>query len=96
MPRRLYIYRNGASGYCAVTAKKKDVNLPATAGANEWRFWMQIGPVQAQNGRLGFDVSTAITALVRDGFHLFTGSSTLLGDCRPVERPVHKGPTHAR
>ena len=96
MPRRLYIYRSGASGYCALTAEKKDVDLPPTTGAKEWRFWMQIGPVQAQNGRLGFDVPTAVSALVRDGFHLFTGSTALLGDSSPVEHPANKGPTHAR
>lgn len=96
MPRRLYIYRNGASGHCALTAEKKDVNLPGTAGTEGWRFWMQIGPVQARNGRLGFDVTRAVNAIMRDGFHLFVGSATLLGDRGLVEGAVDKGLPDAR
>ena len=76
MPRRLYIYREGTTARCAATRDKDAANLPESSN---WRFWMQVGAVQARNGQLGFDVRTAIEEIQREGFHLFTGSAGLLG-----------------
>jgi hypothetical protein len=78
MGKRIYIYRNGASDHCALTAVKDDPRLPPAAAPGCWRFWMQIGPHQAQKGRYGFDIRAAVHGLVTDGYYLFTGSRALL------------------
>ena len=78
MPRRLYIHRCGKTDTCAVTAER-DVHLPSASAAERWRFWMQVGPLQVQGGRCGFEVRTAVHAIIKDGYHLFTGSTSILG-----------------
>ena len=97
MPRRLYIYRKGATDAFAVTADKSGANLPLAMASDGWRFWMQIGPVQCQGGCLGFDVRAAVHAIVTDGFHLFSGSSALFGEYRhrPREHCPNQTQTNA-
>lgn len=82
MARRLYIYRCARTDEFAVTAEKKHGHLPRNGPPQVWQFWMQIGPAQAQAGRLGFDVRTAVHAIWTDGFYLFTGSAVLLAGHR--------------
>lgn len=79
MPRRIYIYRNGASNTCALSVVRNDGRLPRS-DADSWRLWMQIGPLQAQRGTYGFDMRRAVNTLANDGYFLFTGSSDLLRD----------------
>lgn len=78
MPRRIYIYRRGATKVCALTAARNDLRLPRGSG-DSWRLWMQIGPVQAQSDRYGFDIRAAVNAITANGYYLFTGSKALLG-----------------
>lgn len=89
MGKRLYIYRSGATDNCALTGVKDDPRLPAAAPPDRWRFWMQIGPLQAQDRRYGFDIRAAVEAIAANGYYLFTGSRELLGGCRP--EPASKG-----
>jgi hypothetical protein len=80
MYKRLYIYRVGDTDQCAVTAVKNEPRLPPVAAPACWRFWMQISPTQQQHRRFGFDVQSAVQAVVANGYHLFTGSAVLLRD----------------
>jgi hypothetical protein len=82
MPRRLYIYRRGATDEYAVTVEKKTLHLPRSIAPDSWQFWMQIGPLQAQNGALGFNVYAAVQAIRADGFHLFRRSKAMADDVR--------------
>lgn len=79
MPQRIYIYRSGATNQCALTAVRSKPRLPPIPGPSAWQFWMQIGPLQAQGGRYGFEIHSAIQAIRTDGYHLFVGSASLLG-----------------
>jgi hypothetical protein len=81
--KRIYVYRGGATDTCALTGTKNDPRLPSTSAPDNWRFWMQIGPLQAQGGRLGFDVRAAVHGIRKQGYYLFRGSSTLLRE-RPA------------
>jgi hypothetical protein len=81
--KRLYIYRVGATDRCALTAVRNEPRLPPVAAPDSWRFWMQISPPQEQHRRYGFDVQSAVQAVVASGYHLFTGSAELLRD-RPL------------
>ena len=83
MGKRIYVYRSGATDNCALTGTKNDPRLPSTSAPDNWRFWMQIGPLQAQGGRLGFDVRAAVHGIRKQGYYLFRGSSTLLRE-RPA------------
>jgi hypothetical protein len=92
MPKRIYIYRSGATNTCALTAVKSDSRLPPRAGPESWCFWMQIGPLQAQNGRYGFDIRAAVQAITTSGYYLFTGSGALLRKRAPGRsKPVSQG-----
>src|SRR4030095_5207024 len=71
--RRLYIYRRGDTDQCAIVRIKDHASLPLGV-ADEWRFWMQIGPLQAQGGRCGFNIQAAIDDIVGKGYCLFRGS----------------------
>ena len=82
MPHRIYIYRNGVSNTCALTAVRNNAHLPLSSDADVWRLWMQIGPSQAQCGTYGFDIRTAVNAITTHGYYLFTGSAELLCDRR--------------
>jgi hypothetical protein len=76
--KRMYIYRSGATDNCALTATKNDPRLPPAPVPDNWQFWMQIGPLQAQDGRCGFDVRAAVDGITTKGYYLFKGSSALL------------------
>jgi hypothetical protein len=84
--KRIYIYRSGATDKCALTGIKDDPRLPPASVPDGWRFWMQIGPVQAQGGRCGFDVAAAVNGIRTKGYYLFLGSRALLHE-RPSARP---------
>lgn len=97
MGKRIYVYRSGATDTCALTGLKNDPRLPPAPTPYRWLFWMQIGPVQAQGGRYGFDVRAAVHGISTQGYYLFTGSSILLRE-RPAvaSKPVsHGGGPHA-
>ena len=89
MLRRAYIFRNGVTDACAITAARDSASLPTTSPDDSWRFWMQIGPLQAQGGRYGFDIRSALPAIAGGGYYLFVGSRTLLGG--PDAPPGSKG-----
>lgn len=55
MGKRIYIYRRGATGDCALTGAKDDPRLPSLAPPGRWHFWMQIGPLQSDHRECGFD-----------------------------------------
>jgi hypothetical protein len=97
MPRRIYIYRRGTTDNCAVTADRGYAHLPPTLAADHWRFWMQIGPLQAQGGRCGFDIRAAVHAITTQGYHLFTGSTALLGQrtCASSKAGSEEGQSNA-
>ena len=78
MGKRIYIYRGGATDNCALTETKNDPRLPPAPAPDNWRFWMQIGPLQAQGRRCGFDVRAAVHGIRTQGYYLFKGSRTLL------------------
>lgn len=92
MGKRIYVYRSGATDTCALTGTKNDPRLPSASAPENWRFWMQIGPLQAQGGRLGFDVRAAVHGIRTQGYYLFRGSRTLLRE-RPgvTSRLVSQG-----
>ena len=93
--RRLYIYRRGDTDQCAIMRIKDYASLPLGV-ADEWRFWMQIGPLQAQGGRCGFNIQAAIDDIVGKGYCLFRGSDKLLGRrIRKPSRAVGSGRTKA-
>ena len=85
MGKRIYVYRSGSTDNCALTGTKNDPRLPYAPAPDNWRFWMQIGPLQAQGGRCGFDVRAAVHGIRTRGYYLFKGSGTLLG-ARPAVR----------
>lgn len=88
MPRRIYIHRSGASDACALTVARSNAHLPRSSCAGNWRLWMQIGPLQAQRGKYGFDLRAAVSALASDGYFFFKGSDELLRDRRrPLAMP---------
>jgi hypothetical protein len=90
--KRIYVYRSGATDDCALTGIKNDPRLPSASAPDNWRFWMQIGPLQAQGGRFGFDVRAAVHGIRTRGYYLFKGSRTLLSE-RPAatSRVVSQG-----
>jgi len=53
--------------------------LPPKCERDTWRFWMQIGPLQAQGNRYGFGIQAAVQGITTSGYYLFTGSRALLG-----------------
>ena len=78
MGRRIYIYRSGATSNCALAGAKGDPRLPPPAAPDRWHFWMQIGPLQPEHREYGFNVCAAVKEITTNGYHLFTGSQTLL------------------
>jgi hypothetical protein len=76
--QRLYIYRRGDTDQCAITRTKDRASLPREV-PDEWRFWMQIGCLQAQTGQYGFDVKAVVHDITARGHSLFSGSPRLLG-----------------
>jgi hypothetical protein len=94
MGKRIYIYRSGATDNCALTGVKDDPRLPPAAPPDCWRFWMQIGPHQAQDRRYGFDLRAAVEAIMANGCYLFRGSRELLGGGRS-EPPSKEGQADA-
>jgi hypothetical protein len=91
--RRAYIFRNGATDSCAITAVRNAAALPLTSAADRWQFWMQIGPLHAQGGRYGFDIRAALPAIAGGGYYLFTGSKALLNDQVTRRSPQSKEST---
>jgi hypothetical protein len=75
---RFYIYRIGSTDACALTASKGDPRLP-TPALDGWQFWMQVGRLQVEDGRYGFDIQAAVVDIAAKGYFLFTGSRKLLG-----------------
>jgi hypothetical protein len=75
--QRLYIYRRGDTDQCAITRTKDHASLPHAA-PDEWRFWMQIGCLQAKTGQYGFDVKAIVNDIANQGHSLFSGSPRLL------------------
>ncbi len=90
MRRRAYIFRNGVTDCCAITAVRDAAALPLASPGDRWRFWMQIGPLQARGGRYGFDIRTALPALAGGDYYLFTGSKALLDDQVARDPPKSK------
>src|SRR5262245_12046839 len=90
MGRRIYIDRSGATSNCALTGAaltgaKGDPRLPPPAAGDRWHFWMQIGPLQPEHREYGFNVWAAVKEITANGYHLSTGSQTLLRK-RPLAR----------
>lgn len=81
---RFYVYRSGATDACALTGAKPDPRLPTALGSNGWLFWMQIGRLQAEDGRYGFNIQAAVDGIAAEGYFLFTGSPKLLGGRFPA------------
>jgi hypothetical protein len=81
---RFYVYRSGETDACALTGAKDDPRLPHAVAPDRWRFWMQIGRLQAEGGRYGFNIETAASEIAANGYCLFTGSTKLLGGLDPV------------
>lgn len=92
MGNRIYIYRSGKTDNCALTGVKDDPRLPPAPLPDGWRFWMQIGPLQAVDNRYGFAMEAAAQGITTSGYYLFTGSRALL-DGRPSARskPASQG-----
>jgi hypothetical protein len=76
---RFYIYRSGVTDVCALTGAKDDPRLPPADAPDSWRFWMQIGRLQAEDDRYGFNMQAAVEEIAAKGYSLFTGSGKLLG-----------------
>lgn len=76
---RFYVYRSGATDACALTGAKDDPRLPPATAPDSWRFWMQIGRLQAEDSLYGFNIQAAVDEIAAKGFSLFTGSGKLLG-----------------
>ena len=76
---RFFIYRSGVTDACALTGAKDDPRLPPAAAPDSWRFWMQIGRLQAEDSRYGFSMQAAVDDIAAKGYSLFTGSQKLLG-----------------
>jgi hypothetical protein len=81
---RLYVYRSGETDACALTGAKDDSRLPPAVAPDRWRFWMQIGRLQTEGGRYGFNIETAASEIAANGYSLFTGSRKLLGGLDPA------------
>ena len=91
---RFYVYRSGATDACALTGAKDDPRLPPAIAPDRWRFWMQIGRLQAEDSRYGFNIQTAANEIAATGYCLFTGSRKLLGGSDPVpSAPSSQGGT---
>src|SRR5437773_10730940 len=82
---RFYVYRSGVTSACALTGAKDDPRLPPAFPPDNWRFWMQIGRLQTENGRYGFNIQAAVDEIAAKGYSLFTGTPKLLG--RDVPAP---------
>ena len=91
--QRFYVYRCGATNAWALTGEKDDPRLPAPLATDQWRFWMQIGRLQAEGGRYGFNIETAASEIAANGYCLFTGSRKLLGGLDPPPPPPPQGGT---
>jgi len=78
--KRIYIYRSGATDNFALTGAKGDPRLPPAIAPDCWRFWMQIGPLQAHDNLYGFGIEDAVNGISTKGYHLFTGSPVLLSE----------------
>ena len=90
--KRIYIYRSGETQHCALTGAKDDPRLPPAPLPDGWRFWMQIGPLQAQGNRYGFGIQAAVQGITTSGYYLFTGSRALLGGRRSARaKPPSRG-----
>ena len=83
--QRFYVYRSGVTNACALTGAKDDPRLPPVVAPDSWRFWMQIGRLQAENDRYGFNIQAAVDEIAAKGYSLFTGTPKLLG--RDVPAP---------
>jgi len=83
--KRIYIYRSGATENFALTGAKGDPRLPPAVAPDCWRFWMQIGPLQAQDNVYGFGIEDAVHGIATMGYYLFTGSRVLQSE-RPLAR----------
>ncbi len=81
---RFYVYRSGETDACALTGAKDDPRLPPAIAPDRWRFWMQIGRLQAVDGRYGFNIETAVNEIAAKGYCLFTGTGKLLGGLQPA------------
>lgn len=92
MGKRIYIYRSGTTENFALTGAKGEPRLPAAVAPDCWRFWMQIGPLQAQDNLYGFGIEDAVHGITTMGYYLFTGSTVLLGE-RPLagSKPQSRG-----
>ena len=82
--QRFFVYRSGATNACALTGAKDDPRLPAAVAPDSWRFWMQIGRLQAENDRYGFNLQAAVDEIAAKGYSLFTGTHKLLGQDAPA------------
>ena len=92
--QRFYIYRCDATNAWALTGEKDDPRLPAPLATDQWRFWMQIGRLQAEDGRYGFNIQAAVDEIAAKGYSLFTGSQKLLGGPLPApSAPSSQGGT---
>ena len=91
---RFYIYRVGATDACALTAIKGDPRLPATVAPDGWQFWMQVGRMQVEDSRYGFEIEAAVRDIAAKGYFLFAGSRKLLGkSVTPSSAPATAGGT---
>ena len=81
---QFYVYRSGETDACALTGAKGDPRLPPAMAPDSWRFWMQIGRLQAEDSRYGVNIETAATEIAAKGYCLFTGSQKLLGGLPPA------------
>ena len=82
--QRFYVYRSGVTNACALTGAKDDPRLPPAVAPDSWRFWMQIGRLQAENDRYGFNIQAAVDEIAAKGYSLFTGTQKLLGRDAPA------------
>lgn len=85
--KRFFVYRSGATSACALTGTKDDPRLPPASEPDRWRFWMQIGRLQAENGRYGFIIQAAVDEIAARGYSLFTGTPKLLGNESAPPKP---------
>jgi len=89
---RFYVYRCGATDACVLTGKKGDRRLPQALGPDGWKFWMQTGRLQAEDGQYGFNLEAALKEIAAKGYSLFTGSPKLLG--RPPVSTADEKPSN--
>ena len=83
-PANLHLPQRCYEQLCAHRSKD-DPRLPRPAAPDRWHFWMQIGPLQPEHREYGFNVWAAVKEIATNGYHLFTGSQTLLRK-RPLAR----------